>query len=59
MTVTFRFDRWFTKECEFMLKNNNITNYEFDGAYCVFQTPNKDIKKLLSSVKYVEFISVT
>ena len=58
MTVTFRFDRNFTKECENFLVKNDIKDYEFDGMYCVLQTENKDISKVLSAVKYIEFISV-
>jgi hypothetical protein len=58
MTVTFRFDRWFTKECENFLAKNDIKSYEFDGSYCVLQTENKDISKVLSAVNYIEFISV-
>ena len=55
-TVTFRFDRWFTKECELMLSRNNISSYEFDGIYCVLTTDNKNIVSILESAKYVEVI---
>ena len=56
MTITFRFDRWFTKDCEYMLAKNNITNYEFDGIYCVLNTNDKSFTNVLSSLNYVEFI---